>query len=178
MNADGIHLARRQSGGGAVYQDLGNTNFTFLSPRSLFDKEKNTEIITRAIGQFNITATASGRNDIIVGDRKISGSAYKLSADRAFHHGTLLINVDLGALGRYLSPSKQKLESKGVSSVTARVTNLAELDTRITHETLCETIVHEFKSHHEAECKIEHLNMEELLKDEWLKQYYEHVKIF
>eukprot|EP01027_Heterolobosea_sp_BB2_P001677 GEZU01002504.1.p2 GENE.GEZU01002504.1~~GEZU01002504.1.p2 ORF type:complete len:118 (+),score=32.97 GEZU01002504.1:136-489(+) len=113
MEEDGIFLARRTSGGGAVYQDLGNTCFTFMSPRAQFDKSVNNGIIISALRNlFNIHAEASGRNDIIISDskRKISGSAFKQTNDRAFHHGTLLINVDLAGLQKYLNPDKKKLE--------------------------------------------------------------------
>ena len=93
MEADGIKLARRQSGGGAVFHDLGNTNFTFLSGADEYDKERNNRIITDALARFGITAEPSGRNDIIVEGRKVSGSAFKKKRDRAFHHGTMLINA-------------------------------------------------------------------------------------
>ena len=98
MRRDHIYLARRQSGGGAVFQDMGNTNFTLISKKDLYDKKANTQIILNALKQFKIVASASGRNDIVVqlddGARKISGSAYKEKMDRAFHHGTLLINTN------------------------------------------------------------------------------------
>lgn len=102
---------RRQSGGGAVYQDLGNSCFTFLSSKSDFDIDRNTQIITNALrNSFGIEAEKSGRNDITVGGKKISGSAFRKTSDRSFHHGTLLVDVDLEALQRYLNPSKAKLQ--------------------------------------------------------------------
>ena len=117
MKADGVRLARRQSGGGAVYHDHQNLNFTFMSGVDVYDKERNFEIIIDALSKFGIKAETSGRNDMIVGGRKISGSAFKLTKDRAFHHGTLLVDVDLGRLGNYLNPDVLKLESKGIKSV-------------------------------------------------------------
>lgn len=162
MEENNITLARRQSGGGAVFQDLGNTNFTFLSSKSSFDKKVNNKIITNAISYFGPKSFASGRNDIMVetpdGDKKISGSAFKETKDRSFHHGTILINADMAKLSQYLMPNLKKLESKGITSVRARVANLTELNTEITHELICERIIHEFKSHYQAECSIELLD--------------------
>jgi len=98
MDEKGITLARRHSGGGAVYQDLGNSIFTFISPQNEFSKEKNSQIIINALATFNIKAEASGRNDILVDGLKVSGSAYKIQPPRALHHGTLLIDTNLDDL--------------------------------------------------------------------------------
>jgi lipoate-protein ligase A len=111
MEEAGIVLVRRQSGGGAVYQDLGNSCFTFLSSRTEFDIDRNMQIIINALkNSFGIVAEKSGRNDIQVEGKKISGSAFKKSHDRSFHHGTLLVDVDLDALQNFLNPSKAKLQ--------------------------------------------------------------------
>lgn len=162
MEEDKIILARRQSGGGAVFHDLGNTNFTFLSSKSNFNKVVNNKIITNAINSFGLNSYASGRNDLLVetseGEKKISGSAFKETKDRSFHHGTLLINTDMNKLGNYLNPNKKKLESKGITSVRARVANLQDINPLITHETLCERIIHEYFKHYQTECTIEVLD--------------------
>lgn len=111
MEEEGVTLVRRQSGGGAVYQDLGNSCFTFLSSKAEFDIDRNTRIITESLrNSFQVNAEKSGRNDITVEGKKISGSAFKKSSDRSFHHGTLLVDVDLEALQRFLNPSKAKLQ--------------------------------------------------------------------
>lgn len=177
MEADGIKLARRQSGGGAVFHDLGNTNFTFLSGKASFDKSVNNKIITNAINSFGLKAYASGRNDLIVetdeGEKKFSGSAFKETKDRSFHHGTVLINADMSKLSQYLNPNKKKLESKGITSVRARVANLLELNPEITHETVCARIIEEFFKHYQSECEIEVLDHQYLLSIPRLKQHYE-----
>lgn len=177
LEADGVKLARRQSGGGAVYQDLGNTCFTFMNGQDSHSKERNNQIITNAINSFGLKSYASGRNDILVDDaegpKKISGSAFKETKDRAFHHGTLLINANLGKLGDYLSPNKKKLASKGIKSVISRVTNLQSVNSEITHELLCERIISEFVREHEASCEIEHLRSEDLKQIPELNNYYE-----
>lgn len=181
MKQDNVLLTRRQSGGGAVFHDLGNTNFTFLSGKKNYSKEVNNKIITDAILEYNIKAFASGRNDLCVlgkdeEPRKVSGSAFKESPDRAFHHGTLLINADMTKLGNYLNPSVKKLMSKGIKSVRSRVANLTEFNNEITHEGLSDKIIKSFFNHYQHECEIEHLNSNELKKIDKLNNYYHELK--
>jgi lipoate-protein ligase A len=176
MERDQIKLARRQSGGGAVFHDLGNTNFTFMSSKSSFDKQKNNQIILRALKRFNIEAAPSGRNDINVnladGERKISGSAFKETKDRSFHHGTLLINADLTKLANYLLPHPKKLQSKGITSVRSRVLNLKELNSKIDHENLSQAIIEEFFNEYHSRVEIQYLKYEDLIKEEKLNEHY------
>lgn len=127
LEEEGGKLARRLSGGGAVYHDLGNLNFTFLMPSAHFDLDRQLEVIVRACAQAGIQVRRSGRNDLLAGDGKFSGNAFYQAGGRSYHHGTLMVSVDKERLGRYLSPSKAKLESKGVASVRSRVVNLADL---------------------------------------------------
>ncbi len=184
MDQDNILLTRRQSGGGAVFHDLGNTNFTFLSGRADYDKAVNNKIITNALAQFGIEAKASGRNDIIVSqteagetsDRKISGSAFKETKDRCFHHGTLLINANLAKLGEYLSPAKKKLVSKGITSVRSRVANLSDLNPEVSHDTLCKAIISEFFKHYGSKCEIEILDESKLKTIPALSTYFDKLK--
>jgi len=125
LEADGGFLARRISGGGAVYHDLGNLNFTFLCRAEHYDVGRNLRIIVRALESLGIRAEISGRNDVTVEGRKISGNAF-YEGRACFHHGTLLIGVDKERMSRYLQASARKLASKGVSSVRSRVANLQE----------------------------------------------------
>lgn len=141
LEEDGVRLARRLSGGGAVFHDKGNLNFTFLLPRSDFDIRRQLSVICHACRAFGIPAEISGRNDLEVQGRKISGNAFYKSGHRAYHHGTLLLNTDLQRLGRYLSPPKAKLEAKGVASVRARVTNLQEFAPDLTCRALQEQLI-------------------------------------
>ena len=105
-----------------------------------------------ALNSLGVTAEASGRNDLVVktdnGDRKVSGSAYRETMDRGFHHGTLLLNADLSRLANYLNPDKKKLQAKGITSVRGRVANLVELLPGITHQQICEAIQEAFFSHY------------------------------
>ncbi len=177
MDEDSIILARRQSGGGAVFHDLGNTNFTFLSSKKGFDKAANNQIITNAINSFGLKSYPSGRNDLLVetsdGEKKFSGSAFKETKDRSFHHGTLLINADMTKLGRYLNPDLKKLESKGITSVRARVVNLQELNKGITHEILSAKIIEEFAKFYQSTCEIEYLDHQYLLGIPKLNEHFQ-----
>jgi len=180
MEEDKIKLARRQSGGGAVFHDLGNTNFTFLSSKESYDKEVNNKIILNAVNSFSLSSSASGRNDLVVKvdgeDRKFSGSAFKEKKDRSFHHGTLLIDADLSKLANYLNPDKKKLVSKGIKSVRSRVTNLSDVNSEITHDVLCQKIINEFFEHYGSECEVEILDNESLRNEPKLNSYYEKLK--
>lgn len=163
MDRRGVLLVRRHSGGGAVYQDLGNSNFSFVSPRKLFSKEFNSGLLLGALRRFGIGAELKGRNDIVLGETKISGHAYKLNNHSALHHGTLLRDVSMETLQAVLSPSKAKLQSKGVASVQARVTNLAARFPGLSHETFCEAMIQEFRqAYPEAEMVTEELKESDL----------------
>jgi lipoyltransferase and lipoate-protein ligase len=129
---DGGHLARRLSGGGAVYHDLGNLNFTFIMPEADFNTEKQMAVLVEAVRAFGLQAMVSGRNDALVDGRKFSGNAYYHSGRNAYHHGTVLVDTDGAKIAKYLNVSKKKLESKGVQSVHSRVCNLCELNADIT----------------------------------------------
>ncbi|CAM8360607.1 lipoate-protein ligase A [Klebsiella quasipneumoniae] len=152
MEEDHVRLARRSSGGGAVFHDLGNTCFTFMAGKPEYDKTVSTAIVLAALNSLGVTADASGRNDLVVktdsGDRKVSGSAYRETMDRGFHHGTLLLNADLSRLANYLNPDQKKLQAKGITSVRGRVANLVELLPGITHQQVCEAIQEAFFSHY------------------------------
>ena len=173
MAADDVFLARRQSGGGAVFHDLGNTNFTFLSPKHAYDQTANFTIIINALKKLGIDATLSGRNDMQVGDRKISGSAFKHATDRSFHHGTLLVNANMQKLGDYLNPHPLKLKAKGIKSVRARVANLVEFNDAINHETLSDAIIEAFCEYYGETAPVEQLDEASLAKQPTLNAYYQ-----
>lgn len=120
MKKDNIKLSRRKTGGGAVYQDLGNTCFSFLTPYEKDDKleyrSANNEIIVDALKNMGVKAEVSGRNDLVTDGKKFSGSAYRLylggkdgAGKKSLHHGTIMFNVDFQALQKYLNPNKKKL---------------------------------------------------------------------
>ena len=122
-----ISVVRRLSGGGAVYHDLGNLNFTFIVDASDVERinfRMFCEPIMRALATFGVTAELSGRNDITVEGKKISGNAQYLKEGRVMHHGTILFDSDPTVIGNALQVDREKLASKGVKSVVSRVTNL------------------------------------------------------
>lgn len=134
LEADGGHLVRRLSGGGAVFHDLGNLNFTFLVRKSDYDVSRQLDVILNAVSACGIFAKKSGRNDITVNGRKFSGNAFYFSGENAYHHGTILIDVDKEKAGKYLSVSAEKIRSKGVDSVRSRIANLNEFRPGLTVE--------------------------------------------
>lgn len=132
LQEDGGHLARRLSGGGAVFHDLGNLNFTFLVRDEDYDLDRQLAVIAEACRCLGLEIERSGRNDLLAEGRKFSGNAFYHNAGRSYHHGTVLVDVDMDKLGRYLNPSPAKLAAKGVDSVRSRVVNLKELRPDIT----------------------------------------------
>ncbi|QHP53971.1 lipoate--protein ligase [Pectobacterium carotovorum subsp. carotovorum] len=159
MEEDGIKLARRSSGGGAVFHDLGNTCFTFMAGKPEYDKSVSTQIVLDALSSLGLKASASGRNDLVVetadGVRKVSGSAYRETKDRGFHHGTLLLNADLSRLADYLNPDVKKLQAKGITSVRSRVANLVELLPSVDHQVICQAVTQAFFDYFGEQCEPE-----------------------
>ncbi len=124
-----IRVVRRLSGGGAVYHDLGNLNFTFIkSEENLekFDFAFFTQPIVDTLATFGVKAELSGRNDVTVDGRKFSGNAQYAKRGRVMHHGTIMFSSDLSVLSKALNVSGDKLQSKAVASVRSRVANLNE----------------------------------------------------
>lgn len=144
LEDDGGKLVRRLSGGGAVFHDLGNMNFTFLTAKDNYDVGKQLEVIVQAVKQLGIPAEKSGRNDITVEGRKFSGNAFYSDGLHCYHHGTILINVDMGKLSLYLNVSRDKLVSKGVESVRSRVANLTEYREDLTIQRVEEELIRAF----------------------------------
>ena len=145
LSDEGGKLARRLSGGGAVFHDLGNLNFTFLMCKEDYDLDKQVTVIQRACALAGIQAEKSGRNDLLAEGKKFSGNAFYQDKVHAYHHGTLMVDVDKEKLGRYLSPPQAKLQAKGVASVRSRVVNLKELSPDLTIEGMRSNMVQAFQ---------------------------------
>lgn len=128
LRANGIALVRRVTGGGAVYHDLGNLNYTIVGRSADLNRDypEYTRHVLHALQALGVEAGLSGRNDILVCGRKVSGYAKRVYKDRLMVHGTLMYNVDLAMLEQVLNPPSEKLAIKGVASVRSRVTNLCE----------------------------------------------------
>lgn len=144
-------IVRRLSGGGAVYHDLGNLNFTFAARRRNYSVDRQLEVILEAVRRCGIDAEKTGRNDLTVGDRKFSGNAFYKSGDFCYHHGTLLVKTDQERMTEFLSPSRTKLERKGVKSVRSRVVNLTEFAPDLTVNDLSEALVEAFGEQYESQ---------------------------
>jgi lipoate-protein ligase A len=129
VEAKGIHVVRRISGGGAVYHDFGNLNFSFITDhdiKSLNNFKKVTAPIVKVLNNLGVPAEMKGRNDVVVNDRKISGNAQFSTGKRMVSHGTLLLDTDLGEVSKALTVKMSKIQSKGHKSVRTRVANISE----------------------------------------------------
>lgn len=143
-----IKVARRVSGGGAVYHDLNNLNYTIISSKTNapFDFKTFSQPVINVLKKLGVNASFSGRNDIEIDGKKICGNAQAYFNGRMMHHGCLLFDVDLTVLEKALKVSKDKIESKGIKSVRSRVTNiLDELPNKITIEEFKDLILQEMK---------------------------------
>ncbi|MFT4414818.1 lipoate--protein ligase [Fredinandcohnia humi] len=145
VEENGIHVVRRLSGGGAVYHDLGNLNFSFITKddgESFHNFRKFTEPVIEALKKLGVNAELSGRNDIEVEGRKISGNAQFSTKGRMFSHGTLMLNSEIENVVSALKVKKDKIESKGIKSVRSRVANISEfLSEEITIEQFRELLL-------------------------------------
>lgn len=151
LESEGGKLARRLSGGGAVYHDMGNLNFTFITDRKIFDIQRQLSVILEAVKSLGINACFSGRNDILAEDRKFSGNAYYYRDNKAYHHGTILIDSDFGRLTRYLTVSPEKMAAKGVDSVRSRVVNLKNLNSSLTIDAVSQQLEKSFTAEYASE---------------------------
>lgn len=149
---DHIPIIRRQSGGGTVYHDLGNLNYTIMAPKQLYDKRKNLEVVVQVLDSIGIQASISSKNDLTTNfqgkDYKISGSAFRETRDRCFQHGTLLVNAEIDKLYQYLHHQiDASLESKGVYSLRSKVINLRDIYPKICIEKIRQAFLNRFHHH-------------------------------
>ncbi len=169
LEDDGGYLARRTTGGGAVYQDMGNLCFTFITSPECYDLHRQLRVIQKACDRFGIVTKLSGRNDIITEEGyKFSGNAFSMSSKCKVHHGTLMLHVDVERMKRYLTPSKEKMKSKGIASVESRVCNLKELNPQITIKELKNAIKKVFEQEYGLYTELSEAELEA----KKLKNYY------
>ena len=142
---EGGHLMRRGTGGGAVYHDLGNINFSFIADKKLYDVRKQLSVIQDALLSYGLQTEISGRNDLTCEGRKFSGNAFAKGQRNNLHHGTLLIKTDGTMMQRYLIVDKAKLMKNGVKSVASRVINLSELVPELTSENIKQPLIASFE---------------------------------
>ncbi|MHB8961572.1 MAG: lipoate--protein ligase [Saccharofermentanales bacterium] len=140
LEEEGGKLARRSTGGGAVFHDLGNLNFSVITPKELYDIRRSLGMIVDAVNRAGVDACLSGRNDILADGRKFSGNAFLVHKNAGLHHGTILVHSDYERIARYLNVNRQKLESKGIRSVQSRVVNLSALMPSVTIDKMRELV--------------------------------------
>ncbi len=153
----GIEIVRRRSGGGTVYHDLGNTNYSVMMHRSDFDRNRSAQKLVNYLQDMGKPVRVNDRHDIVMdtpdGQVKVSGSAYKISKDRAYAHGTMLLNSDLEHLRPALHSKMTGMDVKGVESVRSRVGNIG-----ISHEDMYMTVAKAF------DAEVEMLEEKDILK--------------
>jgi lipoate---protein ligase len=141
-----IWLVRRQSGGGCVFHDEGNLNYSFIYPEGMIDRRRGVELIQKAFQKADIPLEISSRHDLWLDGKKISGSAFKQTKDASFHHGTFLVSSDLSRLEESLKHTIIAKETKSIASVRSKVITLNEKFPGITIEDVMDLITHELKT--------------------------------
>ncbi|HFZ6963492.1 TPA: lipoate--protein ligase [Streptococcus agalactiae] len=149
IDKNGIHVVRRLSGGGAVYHDLNDLNYTIISNNTqegAFDFQTFSKPVIDTLAKLGVKAEFTGRNDLEINGQKFAGNAQAYYKGRMMHHGCLLFDVDMSVLGQALKVSKDKIESKGIKSVRARVTNIVDhLSDKITVQEFSDAILAQMK---------------------------------
>jgi len=165
LEQDGGYLARRLSGGGAVFHDLGNLNFTFLVGKDNYDIDRQLAVIVKAIKLLGVNAKKTGRNDITIDGKKFSGNAFYQGKNANYHHGTLMVDVNKNDLSKYLNVSKQKLESHGVDSTKSRVTNIKAYLPNITINQVKQSVLQAFEDVYQN--KAERINLDTMNQNQY-----------
>ncbi len=158
-----VNIIRRMSGGGAVYHDLGNLNYTYITQNSgddFLNFEKFTKPVINVLKRLGVEATLSGRNDMLIDGRKFSGNAQYVHKDMLLHHGTLMFSTSVDILSEVLNVNELKIKSKGIASVKSRVTNIGE-HSDITIDEFCELL---FKSAEGTRYELSSLDILEIEK--------------
>ena len=163
---EGGYLSRRRTGGGAVYHDLGNLNFSFVADNNIYDVKRQMQVIQKALLNFNLETEVSGRNDITYQGRKFSGNAFAKTKNQGLHHGTILIKTDSERLQKYLKVRPAKLHKHGVKSVASRVINLSEV-ADITSENIIPYLIKAFEEVYQGTATI--INFDDLCNEETVK---------
>ncbi len=168
---DGVQLVRRLSGGGAVFHDKGNLNFTFIAADANYNVENNMNVILNGLSMFGIHGCFNGRNDLVIQQRKFSGNAFFSESGMNCHHGTLLVNVDFHKMSKYLNVSPLKLQSKGIDSVASRVVNLKDISKEITIKSLKDALTKSFNDFYKTNAEVININEKTIDVTDYIKKY-------
>ncbi|MEJ2663553.1 MAG: lipoate--protein ligase family protein [Spirochaetia bacterium] len=166
-----FRLARRVSGGGAVYHDLGNLNFSFICSRKEYGRDGNCAIIVRALAALGIFVERNDNYDLLYGDKKISGNAFYHTKHGVLHHGTLLVNSNLEMLSRALTPEGMQSEDHCVRSKRSAVINLSQIRNTLGIQNTTQALIREFRSTHEQRAPL--MRWSDLLHKSDLDPYLE-----
>ncbi len=147
LERDGGKLARRISGGGAVFHDLGNQNFSFITSRENYDEGIQLKIILEAVQSLGVEAEISRQNDLYCRGRRFSRNAYYFTSERALHHGSILVSTDLKLMRNYLDVSPERIYALEIDSSRKQEVNLAEINADITVADLCRKLEDSFYQH-------------------------------
>lgn len=175
LDVNKVVLVRRLSGGGAVYHDLGNLNFAFISKNSEFNAAENFAIILKALRTLNVFGVFNGRNDLIAEGKKFSGNAFVHDDGCHLHHGTLLIDTDVNRIESYLSVSHHKLENKGFDSIKSRVINLSEINNMITVDAIVQQVISVINKQSKEFVELKCIDDDFEVIDKYLEKYNSHL---
>ncbi|HIY57865.1 MAG TPA: lipoate--protein ligase [Candidatus Tetragenococcus pullicola] len=173
VDEHGIHVVRRLSGGGAVYHDLGNLNYSFITPddgNSFRNFAKFTEPVIKALHDLGVQgAELKGRNDLVINDMKFSGNAMYATNGRMYAHGTLMLDSDKDEVVNALKVRKDKIESKGIKSIRSRVTNIKPFLPKEKQDITTEEFAQEILLKIFQVDSLDKVNTYELTDDDWSK---------
>lgn len=143
-----INIVRRLSGGGTVFHDIGNLNYSFISDKNIYKKELFRKIIINSLQNFDISIHEDNRDNLFFNNKKFSGTAYCFKRNTCMHHGTFLINSNLDKLSRYLKRKSSNINTNSTKSVQAKVINLQTVKHNLNHEKIQNSIIKTFSNHY------------------------------